>query len=239
MTQAAFHVVGIGNAIVDILAHTDDAFLEQQSLDKGAMTLIDADQAAALYDLMEVALAASGGSAANTLVGLASLGGRGAFIGKLHDDHMGALFRHDIRDAGVAFDTPAAGEGPPTAQSLVLVTPDAQRTMSTYLGACIKLSTKDLDPDLIRNAQVTYLEGYLWDARTARAACLEAIRIARAAGRKVALSLSDPLCVDRHRESFLGLLAGQIDLLIANEAEIRSLYQVETFDDALGNDDDN
>ena len=233
MTQPDFDVVGIGNAIVDILAHTDDAFLEQQSLDKGAMTLIGADQAAALYDLVEPVMEASGGSAANTLVGLASLGGRGAFIGKLHEDQLGDVFRHDIRAAGVSFDTPAAREGPPSAHSLILVTPDAQRTMSTFLGACIQLSTSDLDPDLIGNAQVTYLEAYLWDARTAREAFLEAVRIARAAGRKVALSLSDPICVDRHRESFLELVRDQVDLLIANEAEIRSLYQVATFDEAL------
>ncbi|MCH8036669.1 MAG: adenosine kinase [Proteobacteria bacterium] len=233
MVDRPFDVVGIGNAIVDVLAQADEAFLEAQDLAKGTMTLIDAARAESLYAAMGPAVEASGGSVANTMAGLASLGGRGAFIGKVRNDQLGGIFRHDIRAAGVAFETPAATEGPPTARCLIFVTPDAERTMGTYLGASVDLRTEDLDPDTIGRAKVTYLEGYLWDAPEAKAAFLEAARMAHGAGRKVALSLSDPFCVDRHRDSFIELIGGHVDLLFANEVEICSLFQVEDFDRAL------
>ncbi|MFQ5773370.1 MAG: adenosine kinase [Kiloniellaceae bacterium] len=233
MVDQALDVVGIGNAIVDVLAQADEAFLAAQGLAKGAMTLIDAGRAEELYALMGPAVEVSGGSAANTVAGLASLGGRGAFIGKVRNDQLGGIFRHDVRAAGLTFETPAATEGPPTARCLILVTADAQRTMGTYLGASVDLGPGDLDADLIERAKVTYLEGYLWDAPAAKEAFVQAARRAHEAGRKVALSLSDPFCVERHRESFRDLVNDHIDLLFANEAEIRSLYEVEAFDAAL------
>ena len=233
MPNQPLDVVGIGNAIVDVLAQADEAFLEAQDLAKGTMTLIDAARAESLYAAMGPAVEASGGSVANTMAGLASLGGRGAFIGKVRNDQLGGIFRHDIRAAGVAFATPAATEGPPTARCLIFVTPDAQRTMGTYLGASVDLRTEDLDPDTIGRAKVTYLEGYLWDAPEAKAAFLEAARMAHGAGRKVALSLSDPFCVDRHRDSFIELIGGHVDVLFANDVEICSLFRVDDFDRAL------
>ena len=247
MAEAAYDVVGIGNAIVDVVASADDAFLAGQGLAKGAMTLIDGPRADALYSLMGPGIEVSGGSVANTMAGLASLGGRGAFIGKVCDDQLGGIFRHDIRAAGVAFDTPpttgpttagptTAGpttDGAPTARCLIFVTPDAQRTLSTMLGACMELGPEDVDPARVAAARVTYLEGYLWDPPRAKDAFLKAARLAHEAGREVALSLSDPFCVERHREEFLQLVDGHVDILFANEIEIRSLYQVETFDEAL------
>jgi sugar/nucleoside kinase (ribokinase family) len=233
MTNQRIDVVGIGNAIVDVLAQADEAFLAAQDLPKGAMTLIDGERAEALYAAMGPAVEVSGGSAANTMAGLASLGGRGAFVGKVRNDQLGGIFRHDIRASGVRFETPAASDGPPTARCLIFVTPDAQRTMGTYLGASVDLMAEDLDQDVIGRAKVTYLEGYLWDAPEAKEAFLEAARMAHEAGRKVALSLSDPFCVDRHRESFIELIGGHVDLLFANEVEICSLFQVESFDRAL------
>ena len=213
MADPSLDVVGIGNAIVDVLAQADEAFLKVQDLAKGTMTLIDGARAETLYAAMGPAVEVSGGSAANTMAGLASLGGRGAFIGKVRNDQLGGIFRHDIRAAGVTFETPAATEGPPTARCLIFVTPDAQRTMGTYLGASVDLMAEDLDAAVIGRAKVTYLEGYLWDEPEAKAAFLEAARMAHGAGRKVALSLSDPFCVDRHREEFLDLVAGhdQVD----------------------------
>ena len=233
MVDRPFDVVGIGNAIVDVLAQADEAFLEAQDLAKGTMTLIDAARAESLYAAMGPAVEASGGSVANTMAGLASLGGRGAFIGKVRNDQLGGIFRHDIRAGGVRFETPAATEGPPTARCLIFVTPDAERTMGTYLGASVDLRTEDLDPDTIGRAKVTYLEGYLWDAPEAKAAFLEAARMAHGAGRKVALSLSDPFCVDRHRDSFIELIGGHVDVLFANDVEICSLFRVDDFDRAL------
>ncbi len=233
MTDQPHDVVGIGNAIVDVLAQADEAFLEAQDLAKGAMTLIDGARAETLYAAMGPAVEVSGGSAANTMAGLASLGGKGAFIGKVRNDQLGGIFRHDIRASGVRFATPAAAEGPPTARCLIFVTPDAQRTMGTYLGTSADLTTKDLDADMIERAKVTYLEGYLWDAPEAKAAFLEAARMAHEAGRKVALSLSDPFCVERHRDSFIELIGGHVDLLFANDVEICSLFQVDDFDRAL------
>ncbi len=233
MAEATLDVVGIGNAIVDVLVHADDAFLDAHGLAKGAMALIDAEQAASLYADMGPGVEVSGGSAANTLAGLAALGGAGAFVGMVCDDQLGQVFAHDIRAAGVAFDTPPAAEGPPTARCLIVVTPDAQRTMSTYLGACVELGPGDVDEALVAAARITYLEGYLWDPSGAKEAFRKAHRIAHQNGRQVALSLSDPFCVDRHRDEFLDLVADHIDVLFANEVEITSLYRVDSFDEAL------
>ena len=233
MTDATLDVVGIGNAMVDVLARADDAFLETHGLAKGAMTLVDAAQSDALYDAMGPGVEISGGSAGNTMAGIAALGGRGAFIGKVRDDQLGGVFGHDIRAAGVRFDTPPAADGAPTARCLVIVTPDAQRTMCTYLGACVELGPDDVDEALIAAAEITYLEGYLWDPPRAKAAFRKALGIAHANGRRVALTLSDPFCVDRHRAEFRELAAEHIDILFANEAEIISLYEVDDFDAAL------
>ena len=233
MKDRQFDVVGIGNAIVDVVAKADDSFLVAQELPKGAMTLIDSARAEALYADMGPAREVSGGSAANTVAGVASLGGRGAFVGKVHDDQLGAIFRHDIRAIGVTFDTPPSVGGAPTARSLIFVTPDAQRTMNTYLGACVELGPEDIDPAQIGAAKVTYLEGYLWDPPGAKQAFVKAAQLAHEAGRKVALSLSDPFCVERYRDEFRELVDGHIDLLFANEVEVCSLYETDSFDDAL------
>ncbi len=233
MDSTRYDVVGIGNAIVDVLAQADDAFLSKNNLHKGAMALIDAATADSLYAAMGPGIECSGGSAANTIAGLANLGARGAFIGKVRDDELGQVFRHDIQSIGVHFPTAPATHGAPTARSLINVTPDAERTMCTFLGACVELGPADVDADVVRAAQVTYLEGYLWDREDAKAAFVTAAELAHGAGREVSLSLSDPFCVDRHRESFLELVAGHVDILFANENEICALYQVETFDAAL------
>ncbi len=229
MTQASIDVVGIGNAIVDVIAHADEGFLEREGLAKGAMTLIDAARAEALYQRMGPAIESSGGSAGNTMAGIASLGGGGAYIGKVRDDPLGDVFRHDLTALGVRFDTPAATSGPGTARCLVLVTPDGQRTMGTYLGACAELGPADIDPQTVAAARVTYLEGYLFDPPLAQQAFRKAADAAHAAGRKVALSLSDPFCVGRHRAAFRDLVAGHVDILFANEAEICSLYETDAF----------
>ena len=229
MTTAEIDVVGIGNAIVDVIAHAENEFLEREGLTKGTMTLIDAKRADALYQMMGPAIEASGGSAGNTMAGLASLGGKGAFIGKVRDDFLGQVFRHDITTGGVRFNTPAATSGPGTARCLILVTPDGQRTMNTYLGTCVELGPDDIDPDIVAMAAVTYLEGYLFDPPRAQAAFRKATAIAHAAGRRVALSLSDPFCVGRHRAAFRDLVDGHIDILFANEAEICSLYETDDF----------
>lgn len=231
--SARYDVVGIGNAIVDVLAHADDEFLVRHSMTKGTMALIDADAADKLYGDMAPGIECSGGSAANTIAGLASLGGKGAFIGKVKDDELGKVFHHDIEALGVHFPTASATDGASTARCLINVTPDAERTMSTFLGACVELGPEDVDADVVRAAQVTYLEGYLWDKEEAKAAFVKAAELAHEAGREVSLSLSDPFCVDRHRESFLELVEGHVDILFANEDEILSLYQVDTFDAAL------
>ncbi len=234
MAAAELDVVGIGNAIVDVIAKAEDKFLLREGIEKGAMTLIDADRAEALYSRMGPAIETSGGSAANTIAGIASLGGKAAFIGKVHDDTLGRVFAHDIRALGVTFATPFAKQGAPTARCLILVTPDAQRSMSTYLGACQDLTPDDVDPALIARAQILYLEGYLWDPPQAKAAFRRAIDGARAAGRRVALSLSDPFCVARYRDDFRALLdERKIDILFANEREIESLWEVPNFDAAL------
>jgi sugar/nucleoside kinase (ribokinase family) len=234
MTAARYDVLGIGNAIVDVLARTDDDFLVRQNMRKGAMTLIDEERATAIYDAMGPAVEISGGSAANTIVGCASLGGRAAFVGKVKDDELGRVFAHDIRAAGVAFDTPPAFDGPSTARCYVLVSPDGERTMNTYLGAAQDLHPRDIDPDTIAAAAITYLEGYLWDPKHAKDAFLKAAAAAHEAKRMVALTLSDAFCVDRWRDEFLGLVrAGTVDLLFANAAELHSLYQTADFDTAL------
>ena len=233
MADSSLDVVGIGNAIVDVIARADDATLEGHGLPKGAMTLIDAQQAHNLYEDMGPGHESSGGSVANSMAGLASLGGSGAFLGKVRNDQLGGIFRHDIRATGITFDSPSAENGPPTARCLVFVTPDAQRTMATFLGVSTAFEPEDVDVDLIGRAKITYLEGYLWDAPPAKEAFLKAAKAAHDAGRRVALSLSDPFCVERHRSSFRELLEGHVDILFANESEIISLYEVETFDEAL------
>jgi sugar/nucleoside kinase (ribokinase family) len=227
-------VTGIGNAIVDVLAHTEDAFLEIQRLEKGAMTLVDAARADELYARMGPAVECSGGSAANTIAGLASLGADVAYIGKVRDDLLGRVFAHDIRNAGVVFRTPPATAGPSTARCLIFVTSDAQRTMQTYLGASATLGPEDVDAELVANSRITYLEGYLWDPEPAKQAFLRAAEIAHAAGRKVALTLSDPFCVERHRREFQDLVAGHVDVLFANEREALALYETADLDQALG-----
>ncbi len=233
MAETTLDVVGIGNAIVDVIAHAEDRFLDDKGLAKGAMTLIDATAAEALYGDMAPALECSGGSAANTMAGLASLGGKGAFIGKVRNDQLGGIFRHDIRAANVEFDTEPATHGAPTARCLIFVTPDAQRTMQTFLGASQDLGPDDIDPDTIAAAKVTYLEGYLWDPPEAKEAFRKAAELAHKAEGMVALTLSDGFCVDRHRGDFMDLVQNHVDILFANEVEIVSLYQAAGFDEAL------
>jgi sugar/nucleoside kinase (ribokinase family) len=225
MVESSFDVAGIGNAIVDVLAHADDGVLAKLGVAKGVMTLVDADRSDAVYQVMERRIECSGGSAANTVAGVAVLGGRAAFIGKVRDDSLGDVFRRDLERLAVNFATPAAASGPSTARCMVLVTPDAQRTMQTYLGVSTDLGPEDVDQDVVAGAKVTYLEGYLWDPPRAKEAFRKAAAIAHAAGRKVALSLSDPFCVERHRAEFLQLMTDHIDILFANEAEITALYQ--------------
>jgi sugar/nucleoside kinase (ribokinase family) len=234
MTDTKFGVVGIGNAIVDIITRCDEAFLSNHGMEKGFMQLISADQADELYGDVGTAIEQSGGSAANTCAGIASFGGKCAFIGRVAGDQFGDVFAHDIRAIGVAYDTPSSDAGLPTARCLVLVTPDGERTMNTFLGASTQLGASDMDGDLIASAQVTYLEGYLFDKDEAKAAFHEAAKLARTAGRKVALTLSDAFCVDRHRDDFLSFVRGGVDILFANESEITSLYQMNSFDDAAG-----
>jgi sugar/nucleoside kinase (ribokinase family) len=234
MAATRFDVLGIGNAIVDVLARTDDDFLARQKMRKGAMQLIDEPQAARIYDAMGPAVEVSGGSAANTIVGAASLGARTAFVGKVKDDELGRVFAHDIRAAGVAFTTPPASAGPSTARCYVLVTPDGERTMNTFLGAAQDLHPNDIDADAIAAAQIIYLEGYLWDPPRAKEAFLKAAKIAHDAERDVALTLSDAFCVDRYRAEFLDLIRnGTVDLVFANERELHSLYETADFDTAL------
>ena len=231
-TTKTLDVVGIGNAIVDVLVQADDAFLSDHGLHKGTMALVDEAQAERLYGSVGPGLETSGGSAANTLAGIAQLGGRAAFIGRVRDDQLGGIFSHDIRSVGARFETPPAVEGPSTARCLILVTPDAQRTMCTYLGASVNLEPEDLDLDLVRQARLLYLEGYLWDSEAAKRAFIAAAQVMRDSGGQVALSLSDAFCVDRHRDSFQELVDGHVDVLFANEMEICSLYQADSFEAA-------
>ena len=234
MASTRFDVLGIGNAIVDVIARTEDDFLAKQKMRKGAMQLIDEVQAVGIYDAMGPAVEVSGGSAANTIVGVASLGGRAAFIGKIKDDDLGRVFAHDIRAAGVAFATPPASAGPSTARCYVLVTPDGERTMNTYLGAAQDLHPNDIDADAVAAAQIIYLEGYLWDPPHAKEAFLKAAKIAHDAERDVALTLSDAFCVGRYRAEFLDLIrTGTVDIVFANESELHSLYETSDFDTAV------
>ena len=231
--MSEYDLVGIGNAMVDVLATVDDAFLEEQTLDKGAMTLVDIDRASEIYAKMPPAQEVSGGSCGNTMAGFASLGGKGVFIGKVRDDQLGDVFRRDLQSIGVDFFTPATTEGPQTGSCLVLITPDAQRTMCTNLGAASNLTPKDIDKDIIQAAKVVYMEGYLFDPPDAQDAFVEAADLAHDAGQKVSITLSDPFCVDRHRHAFQMLVADHTDILFGNEEEIKSLYQVDDFDAAL------
>ncbi|CCD90094.1 putative pfkB family carbohydrate kinase; putative Adenosine kinase [Bradyrhizobium sp. ORS 285] len=234
MTDAKYDVLGIGNAIFDVLVQADEAFLTKHGMTKGGMALIDEARAAAIYADMGPATEMSGGSGANTIVGLASLGARAAYVGKVKGDQIGKMYTHDIRAAGVAFDTAPAADGPATGCSYIIVTPDGERTMNTYLGAAQNLTTADIDPAQIAAARIVYLEGYLWDPKDAKNAFVKAATIAHDAGREVALTLSDAFCVDRYREEFLDLMrGGTVDLVFANEAELHSLYQTSDFDGAL------
>jgi sugar/nucleoside kinase (ribokinase family) len=233
MQETRYDVVGIGNAIVDIIGRCDDSFLSKHDLAKGFMRLIDAQEADRLYALMGPSIERSGGSAANTIAGVASFGGRGSFIGRVADDQFGKVFWHDIRAVGVDFDTDPATSGLPTAVCLILVTPDGERTMNTFLGASTELGSREVDADKIAASKVTYLEGYLFDKPEAKAAFYTAAGIAAKAGRKTALSLSDAFCVDRHRADFRKLIKSGTDILFANEKEITALYEVNSFDDAV------
>ena len=231
--SAELDVVCIGNALVDILAHGDDTLLERLGSQKGTMHMVDAARAEEVYAAMGAAAEASGGSAANTAAGIASFGGNAAYIGRVADDTFGHVFTHDLRAVGVRFDAPPASNGQPTGRCLVIVTPDAQRTMYTFLGAASELDPGFVDETLVSAAQVTFLEGYLWDQPPAKEAIRRAASGAHGAGRRVALTLSDPFCVERHRDEFLELVEHEIDVLFANEQEIRLLYEVDNFDDAL------
>lgn len=231
--SADFDVLGIGNALVDVLSTEEEAFIDKMSLAKASMTLIETDRAEELYGAMGDKTEMSGGSAANTLAGVASFGGRAAYTGRVRDDALGTAFGHDMRALGVHFETPPASDGDPTGRCLIIVTPDGERTMNTYLGASAKLCPDDLDLDLITRSKVTFLEGYLFDRGEAKEAFRVATHTAQDAGRKVSLTLSDRFCVERHREDFLGLIDKGIDILFANEEEITALYEVDTVEEGL------
>jgi sugar/nucleoside kinase (ribokinase family) len=234
MTDAKYDVLGIGNAIFDVLVKTDEGFLSRHGMTKGGMALIDETRAVAIYRDMGPATEMSGGSAANTIVGIASLGARAAYVGKVKDDQIGRLYTHDIRAAGVAFDTIPASDGPATGCCYILVTGDGERTMNTYLGAAQELTPDDIDAGEIAASRYIYLEGYLWDPKNAKEAFVKASRIAHESSREVALTLSDSFCVDRYRGEFLDLMrGGTVDIVFANEAELHSLYQTSDFDGAL------
>lgn len=234
MTSKRTDVLALGNAIVDVLATAEEDFLARHTLVKGSMALIDEARAETLYADMGPARIISGGSAANTIAGLASFGGTGAFIGKVRDDELGKLYRHDLTSLGVAFETKAASDGPATARSFILVTPDGERTMNTYLGACQGLGVADVDEAAVEAADIIYLEGYLWDPPAAKEAFRKASEIAHRAGGRVAITLSDSFCVDRYRDEFVGLIRNRmVDIVFANEHELKSLYQTADFDSAL------
>jgi len=232
MTAARYDVVAIGNAIVDIIGRCDETFLARHGAAKGSMRLVDAETVATLYGEMGPAIEISGGSAANTMVGLASFGGRAAFIGKVAGDEFGRIFRHDISAAGVAFDTGPVNGKAPTSRSLILVTPDGERTMNTFLGISTDLDHGEVDADLIAASEIVYLEGYLFDQPQAKAAFRQAVSLATKAGRRVALTLSDGFCVDRHRTEFLDLIRAGVGILFANESEITALYETSSFAEA-------
>ncbi len=227
-----FDVCGIGNAIVDVLALVEDDFITTHAMPRGGMQLVDTQQAETIYDAMSNCTECSGGSVANTMAGMASLGARVAFMGRVHDDELGKIFRHDMRSVGVAFDTPAVGEGKPTARCLICVTPDAERTMNTFIGACAEMTPQDIDEVRIKASGIVYVEGYLWDQPAAKAAIRHGIQTAKIANRKVALSLSDLFCVERHRGEFNEIIHQFVDVLFANEAEILALTQLEDVKEA-------
>ena len=232
--MSQYDVLCIGNAIVDIIAQCDEAFLTDNGIIKGAMNLIDGERAELLYSRMGPAIEASGGSAGNTAAGIASFGGRSAYFGKVSRDHLGEVFTHDIRAQGVAFDTKPLDGTPPTARSMILVTPDGERSMNTYLGACVELGPDDVEADKASGAKVTYFEGYLWDPPLAKEAIRMTAAHAHAAGREVSMTLSDSFCVDRYRAEFLELMrSGTVDIVFANSHEIKSLYETSSFDEAL------
>ncbi len=234
MTDTQFDVLTVGNAIVDIIARAEDDYLARENINKGAMNLIDADRAEHLYAAMGPALEASGGSAGNTAAGIASLGGKAAYFGKVSNDHLGTVFTHDIRAIGVHFDVAPLVGAPPTARSMIFVTPDGERTMNTYLGACVEFGPEDVDADVVANSAVTYFEGYLWDPPRAKDAIRLCAEIAHQNKRQVAITMSDSFCVDRYRDEFLQLMRdGVVDMIFANEAELKSLYQTGDFATAL------
>ncbi len=228
-----FDVLGIGNAIVDILSFTDDNFLQEHGFAKGSMTLVDEAVASSFYAKLGQTTECSGGSVANSLAGLASLGAKTAFIGKVKNDQLGAIFTHDLHAAGVYFDSKLATDGAATAHCMICVTPDAQRTMVTYLGACGLVSELDKDEELIARSNILYIEGYLWDAEDAKSAIRASIRTAKQHDKRVAFTLSDTFCVHRHHYEFLELIHNDVDILFANEAEIKALYKTENFDNAI------
>ena len=233
MSEPSLDVVGVGNALVDVLVHSTYDFIDAHELHHGTAEMVEYDRSHTLYDDMPPGQEVSGGSAANTMAGLASFGSHAAYIGRVRDDQLGEVFVHDLRSLGVRFDVPPATDGPATGRCLIMVTPDAQRTMVTYLGASSHLGPDAVDADVVGDAHVTYLEGYLWDQPPAKEAIRLAAQSARAAGRRVAFTTSDPFCVDRHRDEFRALLEGDVDILFANEIEICSLYQVDSFEEAL------
>lgn len=231
--MTTYDLTGIGNALVDVLVSVEDGFLTENGLPKGSMNLVDAGQSDSLYAKVPAGREVSGGSCGNTMAGFSALGGKGAYIGRVHDDDLGKVFAHDMRAMGVDCPNGPATDGPGTGRCIVMVTPDAQRTMATYLGAATDLGPDDVPAETIRASRVVYLEGYLFDRDAAKQAFIKAAGIAHDAGRKVSLSLSDPFCVGRHRDAFLDLVADHIDILFANEDEIMSLYQVDSFDAAM------
>ncbi|PCI02779.1 MAG: adenosine kinase [Hyphomicrobiales bacterium] len=234
MSEPIYDVLTIGNAIADIIAHAEDDFLVKEDITKGAMNLIDAERAEHLYKVMGPAIIASGGSAGNTAAGVASLGGKAAYFGKVSDDELGAAFTHDMRAIGVAYDTKMLDGTPPTARSIIFTTPDGERSMNTYLGACVELSPEDIEEDKVAAAQITYFEGYLWDPPKAKDAIRLAAEIAHKNGRQVAMTLSDSFCVDRYRDEFLELMtSGTVDIVFANESELKSLYQTSSYESGL------
>ena len=232
MSKLTFDVLTIGNAIVDVLAKVDEAFVAGENLVKGSMNLIDEPRAEQLYSHMGPATEISGGSAGNTAAGVASFGGHAAYFGKVKDDQLGGIYAHDMKSIGVHFGTAKAQDGPATARSFILVTPDGERTMNTYLGACVNLTTADVAEDVVKVSKVTYMEGYLFDKPEAKAAFRHAAQVARAAGNLTSITLSDSFCVERHRDDFLDLIKSNIDIVFANESEIKSLYKTDNFDGA-------
>ena len=231
--RADFDVLAIGNAIVDVIARAEDSFLESQGIAKGSMRLIPAEEASALYARMGPGREVSGGSAANSMAGLAALGGRAAFIGRVSDDQLGRVFAHDIRAGGVDYRTPPATGGPPTGQCLILVSPDGQRTMNTYLGSCQEVDAQDVDAARVEAALVTYIEGYLWDPPAPIRACTRALELARGTGRKTAMTLSDVFCVNGHRADFLSLIPASVDIVFANENEAKALFETDSIEVAI------